>query len=106
PMVRVRCGETPANAVADGWCELHVEDNGIGFEESQSDVIFAMFQRLHSRGEYEGTGVGLALCRKIVEHHGGTITARSKPGEGATFVVRLPVRHAADSALQTEATAP
>jgi signal transduction histidine kinase len=54
-----------------------------------------MFQRLHGRAEYEGTGVGLAVCRKIVERHGGTIAARGAPGRGATFVVALPVRQPA-----------
>ena len=55
-----------------------------------------VFQRLHKRGEYEGTGVGLAICRKIVARHGGTITARSIPGEGAMFVVTLPVMQPKD----------
>jgi PAS domain S-box-containing protein len=75
------------------FCELTVKDNGIGFEEKYLDRIFAVFQRLHGRQEYEGTGIGLAVCRRIVDRHGGTITARSKPGEGATFVVTLPVAH-------------
>ena len=74
-------------------CEISVQDNGIGFEEQYLDKIFAVFQRLHGRTEYEGTGVGLAICRRITDRHGGTITARSKPGEGAAFVVTLPVRH-------------
>jgi len=73
-------------------CELTVKDNGIGFEEKYLEKIFAVFQRLHNRQEYEGTGIGLAVCRRIVDRHGGTITARSKPGEGATFIVRLPVK--------------
>jgi signal transduction histidine kinase len=72
--------------------ELTVSDNGIGFEEKYLDRIFAPFQRLHGRGEYEGTGIGLAICRKIVERHGGSITARSTPGGGAEFIITLPVR--------------
>ena len=74
-------------------CELTVQDNGIGFEEKYLEKIFAVFQRLHGRGEYEGTGVGLAVCRRIADRHGGTITARSEPGKGATFIVTLPIRH-------------
>ncbi len=72
-------------------CELTVQDNGIGFDEKYLEKIFAVFQRLHNRQEYEGTGIGLAVCRRIVDRHGGSITARSKPGEGATFIVQLPV---------------
>lgn len=72
-------------------CELTVRDNGLGFEEVYLDRIFAMFQRLHGRQEYEGTGMGLAICRKIVERHGGEITARSAPGQGAKFIVHFPV---------------
>ncbi len=73
-------------------CRITVRDNGIGFDEKYRDRIFEVFQRLHGRDEYEGTGVGLAICRKIVERHGGTITAHSREGEGATFVVTLPVQ--------------
>jgi signal transduction histidine kinase/CheY-like chemotaxis protein len=76
----------------DPVCEVTVADNGIGFDEKYLDRIFQVFQRLHSRDEYEGTGIGLAICKKIVERHGGTITARSEPGQGATFVVTLPVK--------------
>src|SRR6185503_11056540 len=75
----------------DELCELTIEDNGIGFEEKYLDKIFSVFQRLHGRAEYEGTGVGLAVCRRITDRHSGTITACSKPGEGATFIIRLPV---------------
>jgi light-regulated signal transduction histidine kinase (bacteriophytochrome) len=62
-----------------------VEDNGIGFDDEYAEKIFLMFQRLHGRGVYEGTGIGLALCERIVERHGGTIRASGVPGEGATF---------------------
>ena len=71
-------------------CELTVSDNGIGFNEKYLDRIFNVFQRLHSREEYEGTGMGLAIVRKIALHHGGTVTAKSQPGQGATFIVMLP----------------
>ena len=77
--------------------ELTVSDNGIGFEEKYLDRIFTIFQRLHGRQEYEGTGVGLAVCRRIVERHGGTITATSAPNKGAKFVVTLPGRQFARS---------
>jgi len=73
-------------------CRLTIRDNGIGFDEKYLGRIFQVFQRLHGKEEYEGTGVGLAICRKIVQRHGGTITARSRVGEGTAFVVTLPVR--------------
>jgi PAS domain S-box-containing protein len=84
---------TPEDDAYAEQCELTIKDNGIGFDEKYLDKIFAVFQRLHGRNEYEGTGVGLAVCRRITDRHGGTINARSKPGEGATFIVTLPVRH-------------
>jgi PAS domain S-box-containing protein len=71
--------------------QIIVEDNGIGFDEKNAERIFGVFQRLHSRSEYEGTGIGLSVCRKIVERHGGTIEAKSTPGQGARFIVTLPV---------------
>ncbi len=72
-------------------CIIFVEDNGIGFDEKYLDRIFTVFQRLHGKNEYEGTGIGLAVVRKIVERHGGSVTARSAVGEGTTFIVTLPL---------------
>jgi signal transduction histidine kinase len=71
--------------------ELAVEDNGIGFDEKYLDRIFTPFQRLHNRSEYAGTGMGLAICRRIVERHGGSITATSKTDSGSRFIARLPI---------------
>jgi len=73
-------------------CQVLVKDNGIGFDEKYLDRLFKPFQRLHGRGKYPGTGIGLAICRRIAERHGGSITAQSAPGEGATFIVTLPVQ--------------
>jgi two-component system sensor kinase FixL len=84
----------PGMALVSGpWCRIVVRDHGIGFDEKQSERIFAVFQRLHTRDEYEGAGLGLAICRKIAQRHHGTIVANSSPGHGATFTVTLPMRH-------------
>jgi signal transduction histidine kinase len=72
--------------------QLVVSDNGIGFDEKYADRIFGVFQRLHGRQEYEGTGIGLSICRRIVERHHGTISARSSPGEGTAFLITLPLK--------------
>ncbi|WP_414548316.1 PAS domain-containing protein [Anabaena sp. CCY 0017] len=74
-------------------CQITVEDDGIGFDQKYVDRIFNVFQRLHGRQEYPGTGVGLAICRKIIERHHGIITVESKPGEGAKFMVTLPIHY-------------
>jgi signal transduction histidine kinase len=72
-------------------CVITVVDNGIGFNQEYAEKIFKMFERLHGRGVYEGSGIGLAICRKIVERHRGTIVATSTAGEGSTFTITLPV---------------
>jgi signal transduction histidine kinase len=84
PVVRVTADTGP-----DG-VRIAVSDNGIGFSDEYAERIFGLFQRLHPRGTFEGTGIGLAISRKIVEGHGGTLTAAGTPGAGATFVVTLP----------------
>ncbi len=96
PVIRIYSGQNPTrprsrrNSPQERFRKIYVEDNGIGFDEKELDRIFAPFQRLHGRDEYEGTGMGLAICSKIVERHGGSIKARSTPGKGATFLVSLP----------------
>ena len=87
PLVRIYC----TNAFRE-TCEIVVADNGIGFEPAHADIIFKPFKRLHGREAYEGTGMGLAICRKIAERHGGNITTESALGKGSTFVIRLPVK--------------
>ena len=86
PLVRIS-SPPPRN----GYCQIIIEDNGIGFNEEYLDLIFKPFQRLHGRSKYEGAGMGLAICKRIVERHGGTITATSQPGAGSTFIVSLPL---------------
>jgi len=83
-------------------CELTVSDNGIGFEEKYLDRIFNVFQRLHSRNEYEGNGMGLAIVKKIALYHGGDITAKSKPGVGTTFILTLPATHPKNNQTHNE----
>jgi light-regulated signal transduction histidine kinase (bacteriophytochrome) len=86
-------------AAEDDWTgdkvEITIADNGIGFDNAYKDQIFKIFQRLHGRLEYEGTGVGLATVRKIVERHSGSIDASGIPGGGATFTIELPLRQPA-----------
>jgi signal transduction histidine kinase len=83
---------SPRLPLSGSSCQIFIEDNGIGFEEKYKSRIFNAFQRLHGRGEYEGTGMGLAICRKIAERHNGSITAKSQPGQGSTFIVTLPLQ--------------
>ena len=92
PVLRIRADSIEGpNEVCDGTAvKLTIADNGIGFDNQFKDQIFTIFQRLHSRNEYEGTGIGLATCRKIVERHGGTIDANGVLGEGSEFTIVLP----------------
>jgi signal transduction histidine kinase len=80
-----------ASSSRDGFWTITVTDNGIGFKQEHGEKIFRMFERLHSRAEYQGSGMGLAICRRIVERHGGTIAGTSTVGQGTTFRVTLPV---------------
>lgn len=85
PIVDITCKEE------NGFLEIAFKDNGIGFDEKYVPQMFMLFQRLHGRTAFEGTGLGLAICRKIVEMHSGSISAKGKEGEGATFFVSLPL---------------
>ncbi|MDB9373515.1 PAS domain-containing protein [Nodularia sphaerocarpa] len=95
PVVKVYSQILPSQfdqiAVVSEICQITVEDNGIGLEQKYVDRIFNIFQRLHSRQEYQGTGMGLAICRKIAQRHQGVITVESQPGQGAKFMVKLPM---------------
>ncbi|MET7256931.1 PAS domain-containing sensor histidine kinase [Dyadobacter fermentans] len=98
PVIEIRSGEVPGGAIplaeADAtrlYQYISFTDNGIGFDPQYKDRIFQVFQRLHNRSAYEGTGIGLAICKKIVENHKGLIDAVGKPGVGATFIIYLPV---------------
>ena len=102
PVVRIDGERVPAQPLIDAGrlepgcshaCRFTVSDNGIGFEEKYADRIFTPFKRLHGRSEFSGTGMGLAICRRIVERHGGAISVESIPEEGTTFTVVLPARH-------------
>lgn len=96
PVVRIYSRPVAEGPVAEGSAgervayDIFVEDAGIGFDEKFLDRILAPFQRLHGRDQFDGVGMGLAICKKIVERHGGSITAKSAPGKGSTFMVRLP----------------
>lgn len=94
PIITVTCETNVISPAAEDnrlWCCLRFADQGIGFEAQYAERVFSLFQRLHGRDEYSGTGIGLALCRKIIERHGGTITAQSQAGDGAVFTIYLPM---------------
>lgn len=85
--------KTQVVLITDKYWRIQVSDNGIGFEQTYTDRIFELFQRLHGRSEYEGTGIGLAICKKIMQSHEGFIEAIGEPGVGATFNLYLPIRN-------------
>src|SRR5262249_16665168 len=97
PVIQIKCktvtGSNNGYGIALGsstYYQVSISDNGIGFEEEYFEKIFGVFQRLHGRKEYEGTGIGLSIVKKIAENHQGTIIARAKPNEGAEFILFLP----------------
>jgi signal transduction histidine kinase len=79
------------NGGRKNYCKIFIEDNGIGFDQKYAKEIFEMFRRLHPKTEYEGTGIGLALCKKIVEKHHGYLSVKSIVDKGSTFIVALPL---------------
>ncbi len=93
PEIEITAKPAPVSGEAEQrgpMIEIHVCDNGIGFDNKYADQIFKIFHRLHGRSEYEGTGIGLATCRKIMDRHGGTISASSEPGAGTTVSIVVP----------------
>ena len=105
PQIRIHAEVSPSGDESKGkdgdtrYCRIYFEDNGIGFEQKYAGQIFDMFRRLHPTAEYEGTGIGLALCKRIVEKHQGFISARGRPGEGAVFIVSLPMNGVRKTAM-------
>jgi len=97
PFIWITCATVPGvqvpvtGVLAKSYYCIAIQDNGIGFEQQYAERIFELFQRLHGRSEYKGTGIGLAICRKIMQNHHGYLFAEGRPGEGATFTIYLPV---------------
>ena len=100
PKVSVSCHDA-----GNKW-QFEVRDNGIGIDPKQGDRIFRLFQRLHTQEEYSGTGIGLAVCKKIVERHGGSIRVESEPGKGSAFIFTLPKRDEAEAKVEVRPEEP
>jgi signal transduction histidine kinase len=97
PLIKINYGikegrMIPGNSVLDlnKYHHISISDNGIGFDQQYAEKIFELFQRLHGKSDYEGTGIGLAICKKIVENHHGFINASGQPGKGAEFNIYIP----------------
>jgi signal transduction histidine kinase len=98
PIIEISARKLQANEIKSSltlapekqYVEIIVKDNGIGFEQKYANQIFIMFQRLNDRSQFEGTGIGLSLCKKVIDNHGGLIFVTAKPYEGATFSIILP----------------
>ena len=93
PMIHIDAKQVANPRNNRDWVRITVQDNGIGIEEQYFERIFVIFQRLHTTTEYEGTGIGLAICKKIIERHGGEISVESEPGKGTKFICLLPIQH-------------
>ena len=98
PVIRISCEinknlHPKHDSLSDRYCRIFIEDNGIGFEPQYAEYIFGMFKRLHHHTEFEGTGIGLSLCRKITELHRGFIAAKSKLNKGSVFIISLPMKN-------------
>jgi signal transduction histidine kinase len=107
PVIKIRSelsmavnGRNANQEATNRYCRIYIEDNGIGFDQKYAEEIFGMFKRLHRHAEFEGTGIGLALCKKIVEQHNGYISARSKINEGSTFIISLPLLHQKEAVIK------
>jgi PAS domain S-box-containing protein len=101
PRIRIYADGESALPLPNQRCRVLVEDNGIGFEPQFAERMFMSFKRLHGRNEYEGVGIGLAICRKIVDRHGGTITAQSVPGKGSIFMIDWPLEREVKSGSES-----
>lgn len=99
PVIEISARTVPGNEIKNAlslvpeqkYAEITVKDNGIGFEQKYAEQIFVMFQRLNDRSKFEGTGIGLSLCKKVIDNHSGLISVTATPNEGATFSIFLPL---------------